>query len=154
MSLTIVSNFLRDGIPMRLDWANASNVELSWSVPAVIAFLVTLLMIVWTWRSFAAIRSGVQRFPAVYRSWGPRWNFSLLLLGAMICFGIGWLGYLGVGVVAMMTPPPVAEANQEAAAWLAWLLIGMEATHAIAQVLLWAALRSLAGELLFPKLTP
>lgn len=137
---------------MHLDWANASEQELWWSIPAALAFLVTLFMAGWAWRSFAVIRAGVRNEPARYRAWGPRWNFSLLLLAALLCFGLGWLGYLAVGVLAMLTPPPVSPTNQTAAAWLAWLLIGMEVTHALAQGLLWAALRALAGEPIVPSI--
>lgn len=124
--------------------------ELWWSIPAALAFAATLIMGGWAWRSFAAIRSGVRRSPGRYRAWGPRWNFSLLLLLAIVCFGIGWLGYCAVGVLAMLTPPPVSDANRAASEWFAWLLIGMEITHACAQGLLWAALRSLAGEPIAP----
>jgi hypothetical protein len=130
---------------MHLDWNNASAQEIAWSVPAALAFCVTLVMIVWAVRAFAAIRKGVREAPEVYRSWGPRWNFSLLLIGAMVFFGIGWLGYVAVGMVAMLVPPPISDVSREASTALGWLLIGMETAHALAQALLWAALSALAG---------
>lgn len=137
---------------MHLDWANVSGVELWWTLPAVAAFVATLFMAVWAWRSFSAIQARVKLEPMRYRAWGPRWNFSLLLLGSMVCFGLGWLGYAGIGAIAMLTPPPVSPSNQTAASWLAWLLIGMEVTHALAQGLLWSALRALAGEPIVPSI--
>lgn len=136
---------------MHPDRSNISGPELWWSIPALLAFVITLLMIGWTWRSFGAIRSGVRRFPKRYRAWGPRWNFALLMLAALICFGVGWLGYFAIGVVAMLVPPPLNQANQTASTWLAWLLIGMEIMHACAQGLLWAAMRSLASQPIVPR---
>jgi hypothetical protein len=78
-------------------------------------------------------------------AWGPRWNLTLGLFVAMIFFGLGWLGYLGIGVVFMLTPPPLREPNQDAADWLAWILVGMEASHALGQVVLLLAFMSLSG---------
>lgn len=130
---------------MTLDWSNASAQEIAWSIPAVLAFCVTLVMIVWAWRAFEAIREGVRTSPDIYRSWGPRWNFSLLLIGALFFFAVGWLGYVLVGMVAMLVPPPISDVSREASKALGWLLICMETAHALAQALLWAALSALAG---------
>lgn len=135
---------------MRLDGQNISVLEVWWTVPAALAFLGTLAMSAWAWDSFAAIRAKITAAPDRYRSWGPRWKFSLFLLGSMVCFAVGWLGYGAVGVLAMLTPPPQAEVNRTASEWFAWLLICMEIAHAVAQGLLWAALRSLAAEPLIP----
>jgi hypothetical protein len=130
---------------MHLDWNNASAQEIAWSVPALMALVVTLVIIGWAVSRFAALREGIRRHPETYRSWGPRWNFLLRLIGAMVFFGIGWLGYFLVGMVAMLVPPPISDVSREASQALGWLLIGMEVAHAIAQALVWAALSALAG---------
>lgn len=135
---------------MRLDWANVGAQELGWTIPAVLAGLITIGMTIWVWRSFAAIRAAIRAEPDRYQAWGPRWNFSLFLLVALSCFGLGWLGYAAIGALAMMTPPPQTEASQDISEWFAWLLVSMEAVHALAQGFLWVALRSLTAQPVVP----
>jgi len=135
---------------MQIDHSDASYIELAWTIPAVIAFIVTILMIVWVWSSFGALRSKIKQSPDLYRAWGPRWNFVLLLLGSLGCFGVSWLGYTLIGVLAMTTPPPYRDEVQEASDLFAWMLIGMEGVQATAQLLLWAAFRALAGQPFWP----
>jgi hypothetical protein len=128
---------------MALDAANASNPEISWSGIAVFGLLFTVGMAVWAWGRFRVVQQALEDGQAV--RWGPRWNLTLGLFVAMIFFGLGWLGYLGIGVIAMLTPPPIQEANQDAANWFAWLLISMEVAHALGQAVLLLAFMSLSG---------
>jgi hypothetical protein len=128
--------------------ANASGPEIAWTVGAVCGLAFTVALMAWSWRRFAVVREGVRNGKAV--KWGPRWNLLLALLAAMAFFGLGWLGYLGIGVVAMLTPPPITETNQEAADLLAKILIGMEASHAAGQLALFVGFLSLSGRRLFP----
>lgn len=136
---------------MERNWENVSGQELAWTIPAVLALGATILMIRWVYRAFSALQASIVLSPLRYRRGGPRWNFLLLLLGVLVCFGVGWLGFIAIGLLAMMTPPPVREINQEASFWFAWMLIGMEMLHALALGLLWVALRSLAGASIIPR---
>lgn len=128
--------------------AYVSGIELAWTIPAILAFVLTLISLIWVFRVFAALRGRIKGEPLLYRAWGPRWNFLLLLGCSLGFFGLGWLGYMAIGVVAMLTPPPpqTTPASQTGW-WLAMILIGMEVTHALAQGLLIAGLWSLAGTL-------
>jgi cytochrome b561 len=128
------------------EYANMASRELVWAGMALIAFVVTILLIARILRSLQALNARIKAEPKKYRAWGPRWNFLFFLLLAMIFFGIGWLGYLGIGFLALMTPPPLREINQDASDWFAWFLIGMEMSHAVAQGLLWVTLWSLSNE--------
>lgn len=129
---------------MPLEWANVSTEEIAWTLPALLAFSISLGMFGWVWSRLVLIERRIREKPLLYRRYGPRWNFLVLLVGAMLCFTVGWLGYVAVGILAMMTPPPVTVENQESALWFAALFIGMEMIHAGAQGFLWAAVRALA----------
>lgn len=130
---------------MGLNPANISTLELAWTIPAFIAVLLSLATMIWIRQSILALQYSIARYPQTYRTWGPRWNFLILLGGCLLFFGFGWLGYVVIGIIAMLTPPSIAEVNQQASEYLAWILLAMEACHAIAQGLLTAALLSLAG---------
>jgi hypothetical protein len=135
---------------MRFEWGNVSDLELWWTTPSVLMFFVTLVMIVWAYQAFAAIRRKVRAEPLRYRAWGPRWNFPLLLLVAMVWFAFAWPIGAFLGVIAMLTPPPVSEVNRTAANWFAWLFIFRDICFAMVQATLWMALRSLSGESILP----
>lgn len=127
---------------------SASGQEIAWSIGALFGLAFTLMMAAWAWARFAVVRERVGRGGVV--RWGPRWNLVLGLLVAMIFFGLGWLGYLALGIVAMLTPPPIAEVSREAADRFAWLLIAMEIAHALGQAVLFVGFLSLSGRRLFP----
>lgn len=135
---------------MRLEWSNVSDLELWWATPACLVFVVTLFAIRWAWTSFDAIRAKVKAEPSLYRAWGPRWNFTLWLLLAMVAFAVAWATGIGLSIIAMMTPPPLAQANRTAATWFAWLFIFRDIVLALAEMAIWSALRSLAGEPIVP----
>jgi hypothetical protein len=127
--------------------ANASGIEIAWTVGAACGLAFTAALALWSWLRFRIIREGVDRGKVV--KWGARWNLLLALLVAMVFFGIGWIGYLAIGFVAMATPPPIAAPNQEAADLFAKILIGMEASHALGQLALFLGFLSLAGRRMF-----
>lgn len=137
---------------MHLSWENISNLELWWTTPAVVAFIVTLFAIRWAWKAFETIRAGVRAEPALYHAWGPRWKFTFWLLVTMLAFAVAWVVGMGLSIVAMSTPPPIAQANRTAANWFAWLFIFRDTMFALAEVGVWAALRSLAGYPIVPSL--
>jgi hypothetical protein len=126
-----------------VDAANASWQEIFWSVGALLGLLFTVGMAVWAWGRFRVVQQALSEGQAV--RWGPRWNLTLGLFVAMIFFGLGWCGYLSIGLLAMLTPPPLRDVNQEAAEWFAWLLISMEIAHALGQAVLLLAFMSLSG---------
>lgn len=136
---------------MYAEWRNVSELELWWTTPSVLAFFITLILVVWSYRTFQAIRDKIEKEPVKYRSWGPRWNFTLLLFLAMLVFLLAWPIGIGIGVVAMLTPPPVVEANRTAANWFAILFIFRDICFVSAQGLIWAALRALAEEPVLPR---
>jgi hypothetical protein len=126
-----------------LDAANASWREIFWSVGALFGLLFTVGMAVWAWGRFRVVQQAVISGSAVV--WGPRWNLTLGLFVAMVLFSFGWCGYLGLGIVAMLTPEPAREASQDAADWFASILVGMEVSHALGQTALLLAFMSLSG---------
>lgn len=136
---------------MRLDWKNISLLEIWWAIPPAFALIITLALGIWAWRSFSTIRAKVKAEPLRYRAWGPRWNFACWLLAALSAFAVAWAIGIVLAVVAMMTPPPLQEANREAATWFAWLFIFRDAMFALAEAGIWVALRFLASEPILPQ---
>lgn len=131
--------------------SNISSLELYWTIPAILAFLCTLGAMVWVLVMLRTLMYKIRQSPALYRAWGPRWNFLLFLASSLLFFALGWLGYAGIGFVAMATPPSVTPENQQAASIFAYILIAMEITHAIAQALLVGGLLALAGKWSIPQ---
>lgn len=122
---------------------SVGGIELIWTLVALVALILTIAIGIFCWTRFEIVRQGTHTGRAV--AWGPRWNLMLGLLVAMVFFGTGWLGYLGIGLVAMWTPPPIREVNQDASNQMAAILIAMEFSHALAQLALMIALFSIAG---------
>lgn len=133
-----------------LNRTDVSNLELFWTIPAIVAFLVTMAAIFWVGTVFHSLRTQILLEPSRYRAWGPRWNFLVFLGTSLIFFALGWAGYAILGLVAMTTPPNPNPENREAATMLAYILIGMEGAHALAQVFLVGGLFALAGLWNFP----
>lgn len=130
------------GRPM-IDGTNAAWREIFWSVVALFGLLFTVGMAIWARARLRVVQQAIIGGSAV--AWGPRWNLTLGLFVAMLFFGVGWCGYLGLGVVAMLTPPPIQEVNQDAAEWFASILVTMEIAHALGQAVLLLAFMSLSG---------
>lgn len=116
-------------------------IEVVWTVGALMGASLTLIALGWTWGRFNVVREGVRRGEAV--AWGPRWNLTLGLCLSMVFFLLGWLGYLGIGAVAIVTPPPLRESNQDAADQTALILVGMELCHMVGQAILMLAIISI-----------
>jgi hypothetical protein len=131
---------------MLLESQNISMQELAWTIPAIVAFLAAMILLKRLVAARRALLYGIRLHPDLYRVGGPRWRFLTLMIWTVVAFGVGWLGFVAIGFVAMDTPPPIRPENQEAVDIFAWVLIGMEIAHATAMTLLWIALRSLAGQ--------
>lgn len=124
-------------------WASASSIEIAWSVGALIGLMFTTALMVWCFLRFQVVKRSVARGKAV--PWGQRWRLLVGLMVTMFFFGLGWVGYLVIGFVAMNAPRPVTEPAQNTANWFAVFFVGMEICHALAQLTLFLTFLSLSG---------
>ena len=106
--------------------------EVIWTLIAVIALGFTLWIIVDNAQNYRAVMAAVRRGNAVVR--GPRWWVALASLVSSVAMLIVWGGFIGVGIVAMTTPPPATTTNQVASNIIGWILVGIEVVLAGIQV--------------------
>jgi hypothetical protein len=114
--------------PLLLRWA--------WTDVALVGLLVTLWLVIDAWADLRAVERAIERFPRVYRRWGPRWWLALRDLGAHGGFGYVWCVFFAIGAAVLrFAPIPPKDTPQEAlAVFFAWGLLSAELVMAGVQV--------------------
>jgi hypothetical protein len=112
--------------------ANASAVELAWSVVALLGVLLSGWACQDDHASFEAVRLAVRLKRAV--TWGPRWWMALAFLVSDLLFALVWIGFGSIGVVAMALPEAISPERREANEMIGYVLLGLEGVLALIQV--------------------
>lgn len=123
----------------------ASLLEISWTVIAIGAFILTAWAVTDDLLDFGAVRRAVRIKLAT--AWGPRWWIALGFLGSDGLYAAAWLGFAVIGVLAMTLPPAPNPQREAASEQTGWILVGMELVLALSQVW-WRVVRVKTRELI------
>lgn len=103
---------------------NASEVEITWALVALVGLVATAWLTQVDWSYFATVRQAADE--GIVVPWGPRWWIALAFLVANVLFFVVWLGFAILGFVAMTVAPSRTEVGQETSTLLGWLLVTLE----------------------------
>ena len=99
----------------------ASPVEIAWTAVAIVGLLTTANLANRSYRYWRAVQASRQVGYGGYRVRTARNRI------VNDCLGIAyWIGFIVIGVLAMLTPPPVREANQHSAVIEGNILVAIE----------------------------
>lgn len=132
--------------------SNASSLEITWSLIALVGLMFALWLFELIWKSYRAVLSWIEQGLAV--RWGPRHKFVLGFLTGVGLLVLIWVGFIALGINAMLTPEPLSVDRQEAAERGGWILVGLEALLLIFSVVLLYAWIAVGGPSLRPNPAP
>jgi hypothetical protein len=128
-----------------------SPLEATWTVIAIVGFVVSAWAVYDDLLDFQAIRRAVKLELAI--AWGPRWWVALGFLGSDALYSIAWLGFAVIGVLAMTLPPALSTQGEVTSEVVGWVLVGMEVVLALSQIW-WRIVRGKTRELIMSVVVP
>lgn len=117
--------------------ANASALEMIWTFIACIGAAFALALLLHIWLSYRAVEAWIRRGWA--RRWGPRHKFVFgFFVGVGLLFLV-WLGFVSLGINAMLNAPPPTPDRAAASERGGTILVLLEgALLGFQAVLFWA----------------
>jgi hypothetical protein len=103
---------------------NGSPLEFSWTGIAILGFVLSCVFVAFIYRSTRAVDVWIEDERAV--RWGPRHRFVLAFLGAVGILILIWVGFIALGVNAILNPPPAEEIRAAASERAGWILVVLE----------------------------
>lgn len=117
--------------------SSASEIEVARTTVALLGAGIATALLANVWLSYRAVVAWIGTGRVV--RWGPRHTFVFGFLIGIGLLLLMWLGFLALGVNAILNPPPLSPERIDAATRGGWILIGLQVELLAFQgILLWA----------------